>query len=146
MPIDPATLKTELTTDPANLGYASPVAAGNDVTLADLLNQARAGATYQVYRGVVPSYEVINNTDPADWVALTAAEKQRYQTLTGAGQVDVSQPNVRNTFGAMFAAGTATRANLTAMAVRQASRAEILFGTGTVVTVADISFALRGQR
>lgn len=142
----PAQLATELNTDPLTLGYAALIAAGRDADLAAALNLARAGAGYQIYRGPIGAYEVINATVPAEWAALTADEKNRYAVLTGAGDVDTSNANVRSAFAAMFANGTATRTALNAMAVRQGSRAEVLWGIGTAITPTEISFALRGAR
>ena len=126
--MDYAALKLELTTDPAALGYAAAWAEGSDWKLADLLNAVRQ--TIDVNRGVIPSYEIINATVPGDWATLSAAEKQRYQTLTGAGQVDSGNANVRAAFQAMFAAGTATRTALVALLTRKGSRAEQVFGQG----------------
>lgn len=134
-------LKTEVQTDPTALGYAAYLATGSLSPIVDLLNAPRAGVT--VFRGVIPSYEIVNATEPTEWAALSSAEKQRYQTLTGAGQVDVSNANVRAAFSAMFAAGTATRAALVALASRVGSRAEQLFGAGVAVTADDVARALR---
>lgn len=141
MPINLATLKTELQTDPAGLGLAPLVAAANDAGVAAVLNLVRTGAPYLIFRGVISAYEIVNNTDPTEWAALTAQEKQRYQTIVGAGQVDVSNANIRNAFASMFAAGTATRTALSAMGQRQGSRAEVLFGVGTAVTSTDVGGA-----
>jgi hypothetical protein len=134
--IDLAALKTELLTDPTGRGYAAPLATGTDWMAADLLNAVQAGIS--IDRGVIPAYEIINATVASEWTALSAAERQRYQTLTGAGQVDSSNANVRAAFAAMFAAGP-TRTALTALLTRQGSRAEQLFGQS--VSVADVSRA-----
>jgi hypothetical protein len=139
--MDDLALKTELTTDPAGLGYAPHLASGSLSPIMELLNAPRIGVS--VFRGVISSYEIINATDPAEWAALTAAEKQRYQMLTGAGQVDVSNANVRGAFAAMFGAGTVTRTALVALASRPGSRAEELWGAGTAPTAADLARALR---
>jgi hypothetical protein len=139
--MDYVALKTELTTDPAGLGYAAHLATGSYSPIVDLLAASRAG--YTVFRGVIPAYEVINATVPAEWAALTAGEKQRYQTLTGAGEVDVSNANVRAAFAAMFAAGTATRDALVALASRPGSRAEQALGAGITVSADDVARALR---
>ena len=142
MAVDLAALRTELQNDPTALGYAAHVASGSDVDLAALLNAARSGIT--VFRGLIQSYEIINATDPTEWSALGSAEKQRYQTLTGAGRVDTANANVRAAFLAMFANGTATRAALVALASRTASRAEQLFGADTTISTDLIACALRG--
>lgn len=139
--MDLTALKIELQTDPAGLGYGPHLLTGSYSPVVGLLTAARAGVT--VFRGVIPAYEVINATEPAEWTALSAAEKQRYQTLTGAGEVDVSNANVRAAFSAMFGVGTATRAALIALATRPGSRAEQLWGVGTSVSAEDVARALR---
>jgi len=135
--MDYIALKNEILTDPKALGYIGK----EDYQIADLLNTIGLGGGV-INRGVIPSYEVINATVPTEWALLTAAEKQRYQTITGAGQIDSSNVNVRATFQAMFAAGTQTRANLVALLTRSCSRAEAL-GFGSVNHL-DIAKALRG--
>lgn len=127
-------LADELTSDPAALGYAGKTSA----QVAALLN----AVNQSVARTLIPSWEIIGATVPVEWTALTAIEKQRYQMITGAGQVDASNTNVQATFLAMFTAGTATRAALIALLNRLDSRANIL-GLGTV-TVADVDKAKSG--
>jgi hypothetical protein len=137
MAIDYVALKAELQ-KPA---YAALVASGSDNQLADLLNAV--SAAYQIDREVIPAHEVIDATVPAEWAALSAAEKERYAVLTGAGQVNVKSANVRAAFLAMFGAGTATRTALAALQKRDASLAENLFGAGTHITHIDVAIALR---
>lgn len=116
-------LHDELINDPLARGYAGMT----DAQAAASLNTVNR----QRERGVVPAHELIDATAPADWAALTSAEKQRYQTLTGAGEVNVRSANVRSAFLAMFGAGTQTRSNLAALQNEQVSRATEL-GLGTV--------------
>lgn len=113
--MDFVVLHNELTNDPLDRGYAGMT----DQQAADSLNAVNRSRE----RGVVPSYEIIDATVPAEWAALSAAEKQRYQTLTGAGQVNVRSGNARAAFMAMFGAGTQTRTNLAALQNEQVSRA-----------------------
>lgn len=123
--MDIAVLATELTTDPLGRGYAGM----SDAQAAASLNTANRDGPD---RDVIPSYELINATVPAEWAALSAAEKQRYQTITGAGMVDISNTNVRSSLAAMFTAGTTTRTNMLALrAGPQISRATEL-GLGVV--------------
>lgn len=144
MTIDYAALNTEITIDPESLGYAFLITDGNDQGIADLLNAV--SSSWPIERDLIEAYEVIDATDAGDWTALTAAERVRYQTITGAGQINVKSTNVRAAFGAMFGAGTTTRANLLALQSRNGSRAEILFGSGTRITHTDVAIALgRGQ-
>lgn len=123
--MDYVRLKSEITNDPAVLGYA----AKTDQQIADLLNSLTTSRTIE--RSIIPAHEVLEATVPAEWAALTAAEKQRYQTITGAGQVNLRGANTRSTMGAMFGAGTTTRANLIALQTKAVSRAEEL-GLGRV--------------
>lgn len=139
--MDYTALKNELQTDPTTLGYAAPIAAGAFTPIVTLLNTVRA--TILIDRELIESYEIINATVTTEWAALSTAEKQRYQTITGAGRVDSRNANVRAAFQAMFGAGTTTRANLTALLTRQGSRAEQLLGAGVIVTAEDIAKALR---
>ena len=135
--MDYAALKLELTTDPAAIGYAAAWAEGSDWKCADLLNAVRQ--TIDVDRGVIPSYEIINATVPGEWTTLSVAERQRFQILTGAGQVDSGNANVRAMFQAMFGAGTTTRTALVALLTRKGSRAEQVFGQG--VSMNDVAQA-----
>lgn len=124
--MDYLVLKNEILTDPKSLGYA-----GKDIwQIAGLLNTIKL-SNETINRGVILSYEIINATVPSEWAALTAQEKQRYQTITGAGQIDSSNTNVRATFQAMFVVGTQTRINLQNLLIRLCSRAEAL-GLGFV--------------
>lgn len=142
MPIDYAALKSEIQTDPIALGYASHVASGDDAGVAILL-----GATQQTINinvGVVPAYKVFEAIVPAEWSALSADDKQRIQSILAMGDVDTTGPNTRAAFTTAFPATTVTRTNLTALLTRKGSRAEQLFGAGTVVQHLDVAKALRG--
>lgn len=139
MALDLAALKTELTTDPAVLGYASHITAGRMGELAKLINEVRG--TIVISRGVIETHEIFEATDPTEWGALSADEKQRYQGILSMGTVDVDGDNVRDAFLAMFAAGSTTRANLAALRTRDGSRADELFGSD--VSFTQIAEALR---
>lgn len=115
--MDYAALKTELTTDPLTRGYAGMT----DQEASDSLNTKNRTRD----RVVIPGYEVIEATVASEWSALSAAEKQRYQTLVSAsGGVYAKGANTRAAFLAMFGGGTATRTNLAALQTESISRAE----------------------
>lgn len=140
MAISYSALAAELSADPAALGYAGQ----SDPACAALLNAPRAGVTVPV--GVVPAYSVFEAMDPTEWAALSAQEKQRIQTILSMGQVNTAGANTRAAFQAAFAAGTTSRANLVALLTRPGSRAEALFGAGTVVSDQDVGRArVRGS-
>lgn len=129
-------LNTEVTTDPLILGYAGK----SDSEIADLLNSYTTGR--MIERIVIDTWEISEATVSSEWSALTAAEKQRYQTIISAGTVNVKGANVRNSLGTMFIAGTTTRNNLIALQQKIGSRAEELFAQA--VSHLDIAKALRG--
>lgn len=107
MPINYAALAAEITTDPNAYGLAALRASGSDQGIADQLNQARAGIS--VDRGTVPAHEVFEAISPAEWAALSAAEKQRVQTVLAMGTVNLRGTNTRASLAAAFGAGSTTR-------------------------------------
>ncbi len=109
--MDYKALKTELTTDPLARGYANM----SIQAAADSLNTANRPST----RKTVPAHEVLEATVASEWASLTADQKARYALFTGAGDVNVAGANTRAAFGAMFGAGTQTRANLLALVAGQ---------------------------
>jgi len=140
--MDYQALAAEINSGPLAGTLAPLVAAGNDAAVAEALNAV--SASHQVTRKLVESYEIVNATDPAEWASLTAQEKQRSQTLVGAGRVDLSNANVRSSFASMFAGagGANTRAAIIALQTRDGSRAESVVGQN--VSAADVARALRG--
>jgi len=121
--MDYGRLKTEITTDPAGLGYAGKT----DQQIADIMNTRNRS----VNRITVPAYEVWEAIVPAEWAAVSAQEKQRVQTILSMGTVSVLGANTRASFAAAFAAGTTTRANLVALQTELKTRGEEL-GLGRI--------------
>lgn len=111
--MDYIALKNEITTDPAGLGYVALSAAGDDQGIADALNLVRTG---------------------------TAADGKSYSLFQGQ-VLDATRQNVRAIIVGIFSGMTATVSALTALASRNASRAEVLFGQGATVTTRDIALA-----
>lgn len=111
-------LSDEVVNDPLARGYAGMTAH----QVADSLNTKNRSRE----RNIIQSYEIIEATVAAEYSALTAAEKERYKVLTGAGQINVKGANTRAAFLAMFAGGTTTRTNLAALQNELISRAEEL--------------------
>ena len=131
-------LNTEITTDPTLLGLVAEYNAGRDGAVADKIN---AIGTLDATRTLVQGYEVLQSIVPAEWTVLTAAQKQQLQTLLACPVLDSSNANIRAWFLAMFAVGTVTRANLSALQTRKGSRAEFLWGIETRITAADVAAA-----
>ena len=156
--IDYLALKTELLTDPSGLGYAASVSSGDDVTTAAVLNVARGAIT--IRRADINVQEFWNAIDVADFTALPGAptvaqlssERRFLAWLSGLAALqtvrllndDGTDTPVVTNLKAMFPAGSATRTRLLALAIRNGSRAEQLFGVDTIVGSQDIARALRG--
>ena len=138
--MDFVALKAELTTDPAGLGYAPHITLGSDHRVADLLNLPRA--TIQVARGLIPSHEIVNAIDWADVAVGVSLEPLK--AILSAGQVDTGNVRVRAAFQALFPVGSGTRSRIVALATRNGSRVEQLFGVTQSVVHADVAWALRG--
>ncbi len=132
-----AALKAELQNDPKALGYA-----GKSPWQQSVLLNTVGLSSETVDVEFVEGWQIWEATVPAEWAALSTAERQRYQALLGMGQINVKGANTRAALLAMFAAGTQTRANLAALQTRSASRAEALFGAGVSVTDAQVAGAL----
>lgn len=138
--MDPLALKAELQTDPAALGYAPHLATGSFSPVVALINAPKAGVV--MYRGVLPAYAVLDVMDEAEYTGLTADKKKLCDLLLSVGQVNTDSATTRARFASIFPAGP-TRTALLALAQRVGSRAEELFGQGTVVSADDIALALR---
>jgi hypothetical protein len=144
MPLTTAALATELNTDPTGQVYAPLIASGNDAGLVAKLNALTA---INVFRNDIASTEIVGAIAAADWTALTTVQCLKLSLLINpATRLDATNANTRAQFLAIFAGMTTTIANLTTLAQRPGSRAEVLFGTGVTVGISDVSFALRGVR
>lgn len=139
MPINYTQLKQELQTDPTGMGYATVI--GNYQALTDLLNAPRAGVT--VEKVSVQPHELIASVTPTEYIALTQAQRDYLALLPALRTLDIrTGSSLRNALNAVFGPATTTRANYTALASRQGTRAEQLWGADTFVRPADIDQAL----
>lgn len=141
MAIDYNALKTEIQTDPLTFGYLTAGTGGNDEAIAVLLNTVRVGA--KVNQGLIAPALVVGCIVYTEW-ATVAAELRQYIQMTLQDAVDVNNTNVKAAYQAAFGAGTTTRANFVKLLQRDASRAESLWGAGTIIMAADVAKALRG--
>lgn len=142
-PAQVAQLKSELATDPQALGYAAAFAAGDHGTPASLINLVRAGAAYQVDRELIPAHMLFASVDATEFAALTTLQLTQLSAILASGQIDLSKANIRTMLSAIFPSGGPTRTALIALAKRQGSRAEVLFGPGTTLSNQHISQAWR---
>lgn len=146
-------LKTELTGDSTKGRYAAAIAAGDMGAVANLLNEVQA--TITVRRPNVTPNEILEAIDSRDLVATTSTAhcawfESSMQNIQGSLRLlndDGSDTTVLGNIKRMLlATGDAnykgSRERLTTVANRKGSRAEQLFGVGTVVSWEDVKAAL----
>lgn len=138
--IDIAALKADLSTDPAGLGYAPLIASGDDVGLARLLNDPARGGP--IARRWISAAELQGALDAAEFAAMSATDAAKWQCILLATQdrLPVDTGHLKQQLLAMLPSATrpVSRANLIALQAKQGSRAEVLFGDGSVVQLDDI--------
>lgn len=155
--MDYAILRNELLTDPNGYGYDAWIAAGEPENCAAALNLPRA--SIPIRRADISSQEVIEAIDVTDFPALSGTpnstqlsrERQYLAWLSGVMAVpsvrllndDGTDTPVVANLRAMFPQGTATRNRLIALASRDGSRSEQLFGSGVTISAQDVGTALR---
>jgi hypothetical protein len=138
MAIDYAALATEVTTDPKSLGYAGK----SDYDIATLLNTPGASGE-TIFRRYTPLEDIVAGIVRSEYDSLSAANKTFLQEVILKGtQVKSGDANLRASVAGIFAAGTTSRANLTNVASKSATRGEVLFGESTTVSDLDVARAL----
>ncbi len=125
------TIRVELDTDPATKNY-TPMSNSDASAAMNARDQI-------VDRDLIPGWAVLEATVPAEWSALSAGEKVRYELLIATGEIKLSGANTRAWIVTMFGVGTQTRANFVALQDETTSRSEII-GVGKT-TGTDIAEA-----
>lgn len=141
--INYGTLRSELLTDPGALGYSGLVDIGNDQGCADILNLARSTSGYSVFRNDISPSEIINSISSGDFLNMTQINVSRLNLFFVQPPIDATLTTVRANIRNIFSGMTTTLTSLSGVASRDGSRAEVLFGTGCVVTNGDVATALR---
>jgi hypothetical protein len=149
MPINYAALKTELQTDPLNLGYATPLAAGNCTTPASLLNALTGPGAATITLTSMTNQQFVTAFLPYLGNVFTlSAPKQAFYSMIWDAVLAMSTISFANASvtGLMEQAVTdnlMTSPQATALTQRIGSRAEVLFGQDTIIAHLDIATALR---
>ena len=144
MPFTLTQLANEINADPTGLGYAAFTNAGNDQGVVTLINAVGVSGSFQVPREPIPTAMFIANMDPTEFAALTNVQLLRLQIILSGGTVDINGANTRASLLAIFPSNGVTKTNIAALLNRQGSRAEVLWGIGTIVTTDNVSKAMRG--
>lgn len=138
----PAQLQSEITNDPAGLGYAGKTSQ----QIVDLINAARESITISV---VVPKATVLQVIGLGPFRAAALSEPKRtgwLESLANIRSLEIgivpSDAGVSALLTSAVADGVLTadeKATLDALGTRTGSRAEQLWGAGTVVTLNDVA-------
>jgi hypothetical protein len=138
MAMDLTALKSEITLDPAGLGYGSQT----DDQVAKLLNRVRAqdagNANFEVNRREVSGADIASAMVPSEFTALSAANRDYVAMLTNGETLTANR--FRDNILALFPNATAplTRAGLQDVFKKQVSRSQKLFDEDTTPSqVAD---------
>jgi hypothetical protein len=118
-----------------------------DASIAALLNATTGPGAGTVFNSAVTLQQIISCIAATDFAAATALQMQKLQFLfAGSATLDATIATTRTIVLGIFSGASAGTINaLTAIASRAASRAEVLWGAGTVIGQADVSMALRGR-
>lgn len=146
MAIDYAALKVEIQTDPNGYGYAEPLSYRIDWQVAELLNHVRP--TISVPRPDVTPLEILEAINVQDFISnANVLYASWFESLTQFPSVRVLKENgtdarVMTNLQKLLSNGSASETRVRALASRTGSRAEQLFGVGTVIQAEDIGRAL----
>ena len=141
---DIAALYTELITDPNELGLVAPPTI-DDVGNADRLNEVRTAQ--QVDRKAIPTNELTQQIDRAEFNALSAADRQWLMLVMSTGSVDIDDTGqMKQGLLQCFGSTTETRAGMEARMTEAVNRVEQMFRQnlleiGGQVTPSDIARA-----
>jgi hypothetical protein len=131
--MDLVALKSELTTDPAGLGYAGK----SHEDQAILINKPQRTVNREQFSGA----DLASCLDPVEFAALTAVQRSWLQMLTTANGMLTLYASLRQDIRAVLATAAKSLAKFNQTINRAGSRAEEL-GFGAVTT-SDVADALR---
>lgn len=131
-------LYNEITNDPTAIGYKTGATWKGDGVIAGLLNTVIVGNT--ITRFNILPMEVINSIVLSELPQLSTDERWILDNLLSGGTVDATNSNTFSTLSTIFsnASMPLSRALLLAKIQRDGSRAEKLWGEGTVISNGDV--------
>lgn len=167
MALTTAALRTEITTDPRGYGFAPLVTTGNDQAVADKLNAVRDGTnpptnptaaggvangSISIKRPDCTPAEVLEAIDIRDFasapVGVTSIPLTQswFESITQFARIrlanaDGTKTTVRKNIDRIVNDVNLSQTRLDAVAIRNGSRGEELFGAGVIVTRDDVSAA-----
>lgn len=157
MAINYSVLAAEIENDPQTYGYAALVASGSDEGIAALLNKPRDGSdgesAISVRNPEIAAADLLEAIDNRDWNAsIPAIESGWFESITQQRTISLLNAdgsnnrvlgNLRRMLKQSGDAGfQGSRTRVDALANRIGSRAEQLFGPGTMISALDVAKAL----
>jgi len=140
----PAQLTSLLAADADSIGFATPIAAGQDRVVLQLANAPQGGAAYRIQRTIIPSYEVAASYDPVEFAALSDHALQQLTSILSPGFIDASSQHIQDILFSgptpIFPASGSTKATLVALVKSPGSWAQRR--CGRQLTLDNISDAL----
>jgi len=147
--VDIETLRTELSTDPKNIGYAPLVEDNQDAQLVELLNATTGNGAEEIdilnldhdtfVLHIAPIFLELPNKDEA----IQKKWDRMLTTLVGLREIGVGTPQMQGIFSALVSDGLLTQEYIDSFTKRVGSRAENIFGENITVTQKDVAMALR---
>ncbi|MFQ5850895.1 MAG: hypothetical protein ACE5JU_09940 [Candidatus Binatia bacterium] len=141
MPLNDAeivTLRNDLATNPRAQKPAD-VEVLSDGELARLYNEVQS--TITIIKDSITGDEFFAAIDRTELNALADADREWVRHFHRLGGINLKDPNVEGLLRDLFPADSTTRANLIALATRNGSDAERLFGPGRTVHHTDFARA-----
>lgn len=144
-------LAAEIANDPEDVGYAQHASSGADTLVAALLNARTGAGAGDVTEPVLAKGDFVLAITPA-LARIDALENASLRTVWGryweaiqcAETFRVADPRLAGLLDLAVTHGVLTAEERAAVGVRTGSRAEVLWGAGTVVSADDVARALRG--
>jgi hypothetical protein len=159
-----AALTSELVNDPVGMGYAPLITAKIPDPIVALLNSLTSpGAGGVSALGAIAGGFTLTNQQFFQNTIIATALFQTLPTLSAALQAGwanvfnwcmkgsdiplsaADNPNFQSLLQGMVSTGLLTQAQMNSINGRTGSRAEVLWGAGTIITISQVNNALRAQ-
>lgn len=139
--MDYSILHNDLYNGPYAVQLAPMISAGQDAAIAAFYNEKPAAQGGTEAADPITGAQFLAALNPAELNNLTGLELQQIGLYTAADQVSIGDEALQAWITSIWTqeASPLTHARLTGMATQAASRAELLYGPGTVLTDYDVS-------
>lgn len=138
------TLKADIAADPVLSAF--PNNSDGAFEIAAAYNQVFIPA-FRVWKTDVPTKDAKKAMVWTEYIGRSVGERDAWQFMLSNGTINAADTNVRQGIADIFSGpgGATTRANLTAIAKRDATRAEKLFATGTGTELSPATMVFEGN-